>query len=258
MDTIAIIPARMGSSRFPGKPMKEILGIPMIGHVYYRTKMAKKVDLVCVATCDKVIFDYIESIGGIAVMTADTHDRASDRTAEALSKIEKQQNQFYEYVAMIQGDEPLVQPDKIDKAIDALGLDSLLNIVNLMGIIDSENGFIDQNEVKVVTDLNNNALYFSREPIPSRWCGIRGLPMKKQLGLIFFRRDYLLTFNAMDQTPLEMIESVDMMRVLENGDKVRMIEVSGKSIGVDTPDDLKVAEKLLRTDPIFLQYGKSK
>ena len=254
MKTIAIIPARMGSSRCPGKPMKMIHGIPMIGHVYYRTKMAGNVDFTCVATCDKEIYDYIDSIGGIAVMTSDTHDRASDRASEALIKIEKQEGIIFDFVAMIQGDEPLVQPDKIEKAIDELAGDATLNIVNLMGIIDSKEEFEDQNKVKVVTGLNNNALYFSREPIPSAWHGIESIPMKKQLGLIFFRRDYLLRFNALEQTPLEIIESVDMMRVLENGDKIKMVEVEGKSIGVDTEDDFLVAEKLLGDDAVFLKY----
>ena len=254
MSTIAIIPARMGSSRCPGKPMKKIHGIPMIGHVYYRTKMAANVDFTCVATCDREIYDYIDSIGGIAVMTADTHDRASDRAAEALIKIEKQEGRTFDFVAMIQGDEPLVQPDKIEKALDELAGDVALNIVNLMGIIDSKEEFEDQNEVKVVTDLYNNALYFSREPIPSAWHGIEGISMKKQLGLIFFRRDYLLRFNALEQTPLEIIESVDMMRVLENGDKIKMVKVDDKSIGVDTADDFLVAEKLLMNDAVFLKY----
>jgi 3-deoxy-manno-octulosonate cytidylyltransferase (CMP-KDO synthetase) len=254
MRTIAIIPARMGSSRCPGKPMKKIHGIPMIGHVYYRTKMAANVDLTCVATCDCEIYDYIDSIGGLAVMTADTHDRASDRAAEALIKIEKQEGIIFDFVAMIQGDEPLVQPAKIEKAIGELAGDTSLNIVNLMGIIDSKEEFVDKNEVKVVTDLNNNALYFSRESIPSAWHGIESIPMKKQLGLIFFRRDYLLRFNALEQTPLEIIESVDMMRVLENGDKIKMLEVDGKSIGVDTTDDFLVAENLLGDDAVFLKY----
>ena len=254
MRTIAIIPARMGSSRCPGKPMKKIHGIPMIGHVYYRTKMAANVDFTCVATCDQEIYDYIDSIGGLAVMTADTHDRASDRAAEALIMVEKQEGIIFDFVAMIQGDEPLVQPDKIEKAIDELAGDGSLNIVNLMGRIDSEEEFEDQNEVKVVTDLNNNALYFSREPIPSAWHGIEGISMKKQLGLIFFRRDYLLRFNALEQTPLEIIESVDMMRVLENGDKIKMVKVNDKSIGVDTADDFLIAEKLLMNDAVFLKY----
>jgi 3-deoxy-manno-octulosonate cytidylyltransferase (CMP-KDO synthetase) len=254
MTTVAIIPARMASTRFPGKPMKNINRIPMIGHVYYRTKLARNVDLTCVATCDREIYDYIHSIGGLAIMTSDTHERASDRTAEALLKLEEQQGEMFHYVAMIQGDEPCVHPDSIDKAIDVLINDSSLNIVNLMGIIESKDSFKDPNEVKVVTDLKNNALYFSREPIPSMWHGMSGLPMKKQTGLIFFRRDYLLQFNDMEQTPLEIIESVDMIRVLENGDRVRMIEMKEISVGVDNIHDFKVAEKLLKNDPLLQRY----
>ncbi len=254
MSTVAIIPSRMGSSRFPGKPMVKIHGIPMIGHVYYRTKMAKNVDLVCVATCDQIIYDYIESIGGVAIMTSDKHDRASDRTAEALLKIEQKEGKQFDYVAMIQGDEPLVQPEKLEKALYELSGNSELNIVNLMGKIENENTFLDCNEVKVVVDLNGYALYFSREPIPSRWHSVHNLPMKKQLGLIFFRRNYLLRFNELAQTPLEIIESIDMLRVLENGDSVKMVEVDGKTIGVDTKEDLEIAEKLLKNDSLLPVY----
>lgn len=234
--------------------MKKIHGIPMIGHVYYRTKMATNVDMTCVATCDQEIFDYIESIGGVAVMTADTHERASDRAAEALIKLEQQQGKQFDYVAMIQGDEPLVRPDDITRAISELAGEASLNIVNLMCSIDTEEAFEDPNDVKVVVDLVGNALYFSREPIPSRWHGSEGIQKNKQLGLIFFRRDYLLKFNELEQTPLEIIESVDMMRVLENGDKIRMLGVTGENIGVDTMADFDLAEKLLESDPILPLY----
>ena len=234
--------------------MKKIHGIPMIGHVYYRTKMATNVDMTCVATCDQEIFDYIESIGGVAVMTADTHERASDRAAEALIKLEQQQGKQFDYVAMIQGDEPLVRPDDITRAISELAGEASLTIVNLMCSIDTEEAFEDPNDVKVVVDLVGNALYFSREPIPSRWHGSEGIQKNKQLGLIFFRRDYLLKFNELEQTPLEIIESVDMMRVLENGDKIRMLGVTGENIGVDTMADFDLAEKLLESDPILPLY----
>jgi 3-deoxy-manno-octulosonate cytidylyltransferase (CMP-KDO synthetase) len=254
MKTIAIIPARMGSTRLPGKPMESIQGIPMIGHVFYRTKMAKKIDFTCVATCDREIFHYIESIGGFAVMTKDSHDRASDRAAEALLKVEKLHGITYDCVAMIQGDEPLLQPDDLDLAIDVLKENNSPNIVNLMGTIESESAFVDQNEVKVVTDLEGNALYFSRESIPSKWHGLKNLPMKKQLGLIFFKRNLLLKFNALSQTPLEIIESVDMLRILENGDKIKMLDVKSQMIGVDTLDDLKKAETLMKSDSIFNRY----
>lgn len=256
MNTIAIIPARMGSTRFPGKPMECIHGMPMIGHVYHRTRLAKNVDLTCVATCDQEIFDYITGIGGIAVMTSDQHDRASDRSAEALLKMEKERGVRFDIVAMIQGDEPLVQPGEIELAIEALVVDDSVSIVNLMGTIKTEAEFENPNEVKVVVDRQDNALYFSREPIPSRWKGRFDLPMRKQLGLIFFRRDYLLRFNRLDQTPLEIIESVDMMRVLENGDRVRMVSIDGETIGVDTKEDLAATVLLMNNDPLKERYLK--
>jgi len=235
MKTIAIIPSRMGSTRYPNKPMATIHGMPMLGHVYHRTKMAKNVDLTCVATCDKEIFDYISSIGGYAVMTADTHDRASDRSAEALLIAEAATGETFDNVAMIQGDEPMVNPEDIEKAIDILSADRSLSIVNLMGKITTEASFRDPNEVKVVTDLKGNALYFSREPLPSPWHGMDAIKtINKQLGLIFFQREYLLKFNSLAQTPLEIIESIDMMRVLENGDSINMVPIQGLSIGVDT------------------------
>jgi 3-deoxy-manno-octulosonate cytidylyltransferase (CMP-KDO synthetase) len=254
MKTIAIIPARMGSTRYPDKPLEKIHGMPMIGHVYYRTGLVNNIDQVCVATCDQEIVDYIEAIGGLAIMTADTHERASDRSAEALVKVEEMQGIRFDNVAMIQGDEPMLQPEKIQHAIHLLSSDRSLSIVNLMGAITSEKSFRDYNEVKVVCDLSGNALYFSREPIPSAWHGLEGLPMRKQLGLIFFQRNYLIKFNEMEPTALEIIESVDMMRVLEHGDKIRMVEIDGESIGVDTPEELQVVERLMLDDPIMQQY----
>jgi len=254
MKTLAVIPSRMGSTRYPNKPMEKIHGMPMLGHVFHRTAMAKNADLTCVATCDKEIFDYITSIGGLAVMTADTHERATDRSAEALLKVEAETGQTFDQVAMIQGDEPMVDPADIEAAIEILSNDTSLSIVNLMGEITTEKSFRDPNDVKVVTDLKNNAMYFSREPIPSPWTGVNNINMKKQLGLIFFRRDYLLKFNVLEQTPMEIIESCDMLRVLENGDTIRMVPIAGESIGVDTPEELIYVEEIMENDPIMRAY----
>jgi len=256
MNTAAIIPARMGSSRFPGKPLYQINGIPMIGHVYQRTSYAKDIDLTYVATCDQEIYDYIVGIGGKAVMTSSKHDRASDRAAEAIDIIEKEIDQSIDYVAMIQGDEPLTNPEDIDKSISILKNDNNINIVNLMSKIQGSDSFMDKNEVKVVVDKNNNALFFSREPIPSNWHSTKTPIMNKQLGLIFFRKDYLKYFNSLKPTPLEELESIDMLRVLENGEKIKMELTSNVSIGVDTINDVKVAESLLNNDSIYLKYKR--
>ena len=245
MNIIAIIPARMGSTRFPGKPMAPIHGIPMIGHVYQRTKMCEQVSETYVATCDREIFEYIQSVGGKAVMTADTHERCTDRTAEAMLKIEKESGKKIDIVVMVQGDEPMVTPEMIEQSITLMLKDSSINVVNLMARMKTIEEFEDPNEVKVVVGLDGNALYFSREPVPSRKKGIDNEPMLKQVCIIPFRRDYLLKFNSMPETPLERIESVDMMRVLENGEQVKMVMTAEETLSVDTPEDLERVIKLM-------------
>ena len=131
MNIIAIIPARMASSRFPGKPMSLIHGVPMIGHCYFRTKICSSISDAYVATCDKEIYDYIHSIGGKAIMTSDSHDRASDRTAEAMLKIESETGSKLDIVVMVQGDEPMIIPEMISEALSPFKDDSSVNVVNL-------------------------------------------------------------------------------------------------------------------------------
>ena len=253
MNIISIIPARMGSSRFPGKPMADILGMPMIGHVYKRVKMSKLLSEVYVATCDDEIFDYVESIGGKAVMTSDCHERCSDRCAEAMLKIEKDENIKVDIMVMVQGDEPLTFPQMIDEAVAPMLKDENIKITNLVADLKTVKEFEDPNEVKVVMDKQNNALYFSREPIPSRKKGILEVPMKKQVCVIPFTRDFLLEYNEMEPTPMEIIESVDMMRILENGMKVKMIDTKYETKAVDTKEDLERVIEMMREDKLFTQ-----
>ena len=165
---LALIPARMGSSRFPGKPMAKILGKPMIGHVYDNVRKNEFIADLVVATCDDEIYNYIESIGGQAVMTSNRHKRASDRCTEALLKIENKNNIKYDIVVMVQGDEPMTHPDMITEAVQPMLNDSNVLVTNLLGEIENNEEFEDPNCIKVVRDLDGNALYFSREPIPSR------------------------------------------------------------------------------------------
>ncbi len=254
MKIISIIPARMNSSRFPNKPMADILGMPMIGHVYKRVKLSTLLDEVYVATCDREIYDYITTIGGKAVMTSDCHERCSDRCAEAMLKIEKDENIKVDIMVMVQGDEPLTYPDMIDEALEPILKDKNIKITNLVADLETIEEFEDPNEVKVVTDLEGNAIYFSREPIPSRKKGILDVPMKKQVCVIPFRRDFLLEYNQMEPTPLEIIESVDMMRIIENGLKVKMVPTDFKTKAVDTPEDLKVVIEMMREDRLYEIY----
>ncbi len=241
---LAVIPARMGSSRFPGKPMALINGKPMIGHVYERVSQSSELDITAVATCDCEIFNYIESIGGVAVMTSAKHERASDRCAEALIKLENNNNTTYDIVVMVQGDEPMTHPEMISEAIKPMIDDESIQIVNLLGEIDDVFEFEDRNCIKVVCDLENNALFFSREPIPTR-SKVNNITMQKQVCIIPFRRNFLLKYNDLKPTPLEVAESVDMMRVLEHGYKVKMAPTKHKTYAVDTPEDLKKVEKYI-------------
>ncbi len=255
MKVIAIIPARMSSSRYPGKPMIDIVGMPMIGHVYKRVKMSKTLDEVYIATCDKEIYDYAESIGAKAVMTKNTHERASDRCAEAMLKIEeKNPHDKCDIMVLVQGDEPLTHPNMIDEAVNPMLNDSSIMITNLAEKLVNLKDFENPNEVKVVMDKNSNALYFSREPIPSKKKFDGNVPMYKQVPIIPFRRDFLLKYNEMEPTPLEIIESVDMLRVIENGINIKMIPTSYKVKAVDVPADVEIVLEMMKNDECVKQY----
>ena len=236
--------------------MAKLLGLPMIAHVILRVKQCQSLDAVFVATPDKIIFDYVQNLGFDAVMTGYQHERCTDRCAEALLKIEQKRQQRIDFMVLVQGDEPLVYPQMIDASLQPLLDDETILITNLMGDIKTIKDFEDPNEVKVVVNRNNNALYFSRSALPSRakFDGI--VPMRKQICVIPFRRDFLLAYNVMEQTPLEMIESVDMLRILENGLEIKMVHTNYEVKSVDTQEDLIVAEKMLAQDKLCKTYLK--
>ena len=254
MNTIGIIPVRMAASRFPGKPLAKILGIPMAGHVYFRSKMNRSLSEVYFATCDKEIEDYGRSIGAKVIMTKTTHQRASDRTAEAVEKIEKQTKKKVDVVVMIQGDEPMLMPEMIDLSLKPFKKEKGFGVINLMAHLESEAEENDPNEIKVVVDPNNFALYFSRRPIPFHRPGSPKQKRLKQVCIIPFKRDYLTKFNRLPSTPLEIAESVDMLRILEHGDKVKMVMSPYQTYSVDTPEDLRHVEGRLKNDPLVSRY----
>lgn len=255
MKILAVIPARMGSTRFPNKPLAKIRGIPMLGHILHRTKMCPELTDTWVATCDQEIVDYIESIGGKAIMTSDKHERATDRVSEALLKIEKLQNTTYDCVVMVQGDEPLVTPTMITTSIQAFKKNNA-DVVNLMKLIEHDEDYINPNEVKVVFNSKHEALYFSREPIPSQKKFSDKVKSYKQVAIMPFKREFLFKFSDLQPTPLEIIESVDMLRVLEHGLKVQMAEITEPIYSVDTPEDLAWAEEVMQKDTLFAKYTK--
>ena len=254
MNIVGIIPARMGSSRFPGKPLAKIHGIPMIGHVYKRSKLANMLNEVYIATCDNEIADYVKSIDGKTIMTSNMHERASDRTAEALLKIEKGTGIKVDIIVMLQGDEPMIVPEMIEAAIKPLIDEKSVSVSNLMTELNSEHEWQDPNEVKVVIDKQSFAIYFSREPIPSNKKYSNKIKAYKQVCIIPFKRDALLNYVTLNPTPLEIIESVDMNRFIENGIKIKMIETDNNTIAVDTPEDLANVERLMKSDSLIKTY----
>ena len=254
MNIVAVIPARMNSSRFPGKPLISLLGMPMIGHCYKRAIMSEILDDVYVATCDSVIYDYIISIGGKAVMTLDSHEMACDRAAEAMFKIEKINKNKIDILLMLQGDEPMVTPKSINEVLKPLINDSKIKIANLYKEINSVHEFEDPNEVKVIMDKSNYAMYFTREPIPSRKKGVLNVPMFKQICSIPFRRDFLLEFSKMNRTPLEIVEGIDMNRILENSQKVKMVYSEDESYSVDSPGDISRVIEFMSKDELTKKY----
>ena len=249
MEVVAIIPARMGSTRFPGKPLANILGLPMVEHVRRRVALSPVFSQVLVATCDKEIFDAVSREGGEVVMTANTHERCTDRVAEAALAIKA------DVIVNVQGDEPLVRPEVFEPLVAELRKEPELACSNLMSEILDGSEFINPNVVKTVFDLSRNAIYFSRQPIPyavnSDDYHAKGY---RQLGIIAFRNDFLKRFTILPPTPLERAESVDMMRAVEHGYKVRMVKTRIRMIGVDTPDDLDRAITMMEGDDLLEAY----
>ncbi len=253
MITYAIIPARMAATRFPGKPLAPMDGIPMLGHVALRTALATSLTATYVATCDVEIADYCHSQNIKVVMTSAEHTRCTDRCAEALPLIEQLEGKKADAIVIVQGDEPLVHPDMIDAALTPLHQEPTAQVVNLRAAITSQEEFLSPNTIKVVTDGQGRALYFSRSTIPSTNHGVttNNILGHKQVCIMPFRRQALLDFIALDQTPLEQAESIDMLRLLENGIPVHTVLTSHINQSVDCPEDLQRATQLLKNDPLW-------
>ncbi len=247
---VAIIPARMASSRFPGKPLKPILGLSMIEHVRRRVLLCDFLDEVIVATCDREIADEVERFGGKVVMTSSRHESCVDRVAEVAKDIKA------EIIINVQGDMPLMHPDILERLVDPLLQEKELRFTDMMGPIDNDEEINNLNVVKVVVDLSGNALYYSRESIPSlKKATSGGIAVRyKQFGINAFRRESLIVFSKLHRTPLETLESVDMLRLLEKGYKVRMVSSPYPVVGVDTPGDFEKAVEVMQTDSIFPDY----
>ena len=239
MKILCVIPARYASTRLPGKPLADIVGKPMIQHVYERSAQATIPQQVVVATDDEKVFQAVQQFGGKVVMTSSEHQTGTDRLAEVASKYAE-----VDVIINVQGDEPLIDPKVIDELAQEFLNDTALQMASVMSIMDTED-YQNPNAVKVVTDLNHNALYFSRSLLPyPRVAGKANV--YKHIGIYAYKKDFLLKFAKLEPTPLEQSESLEQLRALENGYKIKMIKTKAKFIGVDSIEDLQTVNELLR------------
>lgn len=241
-----MIPARMGSSRFPGKPLALLHGRPMIEHVYARTAGCTLLDDVLIATCDEEIAQVARGFGARSVMTSATHQRATDRIAETC------ECDPADIIVMVQGDEPMIRPEMVSAAIAPLMENPIIGCVNLASPIRTEIELRSPNTIKIVISRQGTALYFSREPIPTVY-GQRFCPGSwyKQVCIIAFRRDALHRFASLPSGPLEIAESIDMLRYIENCIPVHIITTDAVTHAVDTPADLELVELMMADEPSF-------
>jgi 3-deoxy-manno-octulosonate cytidylyltransferase (CMP-KDO synthetase) len=250
MSVVVGIPARMGSSRFPGKPLKPILGLPMVQHVHERCRLAGNVDDLFVATCDDEIRDVVEGFGGRAVMTDPDIPRPGLRVAEAVKQMDLADDDI---VVVVQGDEPLVHPGMIEVAVSALQDDPGAPLGTLVADA-NEVEWQDVNEVKVVCNMRGDLIYMTRSPVPSNTRD-RFHRRLKQVAIMPFRKHFLLEFQELAETPLEIDESVELLRAIEHGVRVKAIESPYESVSVDTEPDRLEAEAAMRDDEFFPRYA---
>ena len=231
-----VIPARMGSTRFPGKPLVDLCGKPMIQWVYERSIASKVSDQVLIATPDQEILDACAKFGAPAILTRSDHPTGTDRIAEVAEKV------VADVYINVQGDEPLIDIETIKSVFEPFRDPSvrMASVYSACPESEIENPAV----VKVVTDLAGNALYFSRHAIPFPR-NLRTAPAKKHIGIYAYRRDVLLEYPAWSQTPLELAESLEQLRFLENGIGIRMVEGRGSIVSVDTPDQADEVRKYL-------------
>jgi 3-deoxy-manno-octulosonate cytidylyltransferase (CMP-KDO synthetase) len=243
--TVVVVPARYHSTRLPGKALADIAGRPMIEHVYRRAEAATLVDAVLVATDDTRVADAVRRFGGEVRMTRSDHASGTDRIAEVAATLD------CDLVVNLQGDEPLIEPAAIDQAIEPFQDDAALQMTSLFQPFRNPDDALDPNVVKVVVDRQGFALYFSRAPIPYRRDVAAGTntPLHlRHIGLYVQRREFLLKVAALEATPLERVEALEQLRVLEHGFSIKMIQTQYDSIGVDTPEDLERVRRLVTAE----------
>lgn len=240
MRVLCVIPARYASTRLPGKPLKDIQGVPMICRVYDRAIQAKCIEKAIVATDDRRILQAVEAHGGHAMMTAEDHPTGTDRLAEVAEAFPEM-----DLIINVQGDEPLIDPGIIDELAEAFEGEEPPHMATVMSEMTEEEEQKNPNNVKVVTDLRGYALYFSRSLMPyPRKPGFA--KVYKHIGIYAYQRDFLLRYAKMEPTPLERSESLEQLRALEHGYRIKVIPTDRKFIGVDTEEDLEKVNEIYR------------
>ena len=240
---VAIIPARLESSRLPRKSLADICGLPMIVHVYKRCLLAKRLDEVYVATDNMEIKKAVEKYDGKVIMTSSSHQTGTNRIAEAAEQIDA------EIIVNVQGDEALVNPQYIDKAVEAL-YEKDINVGILVNPFNKRNSVSD---IKVVLNNNNDVMYFSRSDIPTD-ARVNNPSMLKAYHIVPFRKSFFMQYAQWDKGSLEKIEDNEYLRILEKGYRIRAVHVESDAISVDTADDLKYVREKMIMDPWFSQY----
>jgi 3-deoxy-manno-octulosonate cytidylyltransferase (CMP-KDO synthetase) len=235
MTTLGVIPVRFGATRFPGKPLAPILGRPMLQWVYEGARRSRSIDRLLVATDDERIAAAARSFGAEAVLTSPDCPSGTDRVAEAASGVEA------DLIVNIQGDEPLIEGAMLDALIDALA-ESGAPMASLMARVDDPALALDPHRVKVVTNGAGEALYFSRSPIPHGAADF----VFVHIGIYAYRRDFLFRFRALPPARLETAERLEQLRALENGFRIRMVEIAAPTLSVDTPADIIGVEQRLQ------------
>lgn len=240
INAIGVIPARYGSTRFPKKVIADLMGKPIIQHIWESAKNAKMLDDLVIATDNEEIMKVIEKFGGKAIFTSPDHATGTDRIAEVVNAID------VKIIVNIQGDEPLIRPMMIDSLVRTMSGDNNISMASLMRKMDDQEEIKNPNVVKVIVDKNNFAIYFSRSPIPYPRIATEAALYYKHMGIYAYRKDFLYEFTNLPKSYLEKAESLEQLRALENGFKIKMVETKFDTIGVDTPEDLeKVKMRIL-------------
>ena len=240
MKVLCVIPARYASTRLPGKPLADIAGKPMVCRVYERAVQASRVAETLVATDDERVYEAVQAEGGKVMMTAKDHPTGTDRLAEVAAAFPDM-----ELIINVQGDEPLIEPKLIDALAAVFDDDAELQMATVMTAMQDKAEQQNPNNVKVVTDQQGYALYFSRSLLPYPR-NAAGTPVYKHIGIYAYKRDFLLKYAKMQPTPLEQAESLEQLRALENGYKIKVVQTDYRFVGVDTAEDLKLVNEIYR------------